>query len=301
MNEKNVVDFDKIEQQTVDCEVLDDSLVDEQFADLPDPTETFVAEQTAEEPVDMEPSTELCELEQCSCGDELDAMLAKIEPIDWSLQPMTKKDEEKIYMLRSIEQIIQTATNTNASFVNHAGIVYYYTGAHYKPLTELGLKNFLTKACLRCEVPPDTARYHTFVDKVVKQFMSDTSLHNSGVSEPETAYINLRNGTLFFGKGRPHLENHSHKRFIRYCLDFEYDENASAPLWEQHLDRSLPNREKQDFLAKCLALVFYHGKIEKAPALYGERDTGKSTTLDVIEALLTFSEILDHASEISIL
>ena len=36
----------------------------------------------------------------------------------------------------------------------------------------------------------------------------------------------------------------------------------------------------------CLALPFYKGKIEKAPIFYGQRDTGKSTTLDVYKALI---------------
>jgi putative DNA primase/helicase len=42
----------------------------------------------------------------------------------------------------------------------------------------------------------------------------------------------------------------------------------------------------QEYLAECLALPFYPGKIEKAPILYGRRDTGKSTTLDVYKALI---------------
>jgi len=58
-------------------------------------------------------------------------------------------------------------------------------------------------------------------------------------------------------------------------------------MWQRHLARSLPNPEKQRYLAMCLALPFYYGgKIEKAPLFYGQRDTGKSTTLDVYKALI---------------
>jgi putative DNA primase/helicase len=75
-------------------------------------------------------------------------------------------------------------------------------------------------------------------------------------------------------------------RLVRSCIPFSYDSDATAPLWQKHLDRALPNPEKQRYLAMCLALPFYHGKIEKAPILYGQRDTGKSTTLDVFKALI---------------
>jgi putative DNA primase/helicase len=103
---------------------------------------------------------------------------------------------------------------------------------------------------------------------------------------PDTPFINLQNGTLFFDKEGRRFETHSSQRLIRYCLGFDYDPEAKAPLWQEHLNRSLPNPAVQDYLAECLALPFYPGKIEKAPILYGRRDTGKSTTLDVYKALI---------------
>jgi phage/plasmid-associated DNA primase len=47
----------------------------------------------------------------------------------------------------------------------------------------------------------------------------------------------------------------------------------------------------------CLALPFYKGKIEKAPILFGRRDTGKSTTLDVYKALLGYENISSEPLE----
>jgi putative DNA primase/helicase len=69
-------------------------------------------------------------------------------------------------------------------------------------------------------------------------------------------------------------------------LGFDYDPEAKAPLWKKHLKRSLPTPDVQAYLAACMALPFYPGKIEKAPIHYGKRDTGKSTTLDVYKALI---------------
>ena len=233
-----------------------------------------------------------------SCGvTSLDTILSEINPIDWdACQPVNRNGEvkppsEKDYILRGIEQLLRTADIADTPFVNNTGTIYYFTENHYKQFDVSGLTNFLVEALVRCGVPHDTAVYHTFVDKLFKQFLLSTARNNSGVTEPDTAYINLQNGTLFFDKRGHRFEPHSSLRFIRYCLPFEYDPSATAPLWQKHLDRSLPNPDKQLYLAECLALPFYQGKIEKAPIFYGARDTGKSTTLDVYRNLLGVDNI----------
>jgi phage/plasmid-associated DNA primase len=106
------------------------------------------------------------------------------------------------------------------------------------------------------------------------------------VSVPNASFINLQNGTLFFYKNGVRFEKHIRQRLITYVLPFAYSTAADCPLWHQHLDRSLPEPDKQAYLAKCLALAFYSGKIEKAPCFWGEPDTGKSVTLDIFKALL---------------
>jgi putative DNA primase/helicase len=170
--------------------------------------------------------------------------------------------------------------------VNHADSIHYFTGTHYQQVNEIVLRNFLIESAVQCGVPNDIAEYQVFVEKIFKQFLINSSRHNSGVSEPDTTYINLQNGTLFFDRDGLRFEKHLPQRFIRYCLDFDYDPKATAPLWQKHLDRSLPNAAKQRYVAECLALPFYQGKIEKAPLLYGRQDTGKSTTLFVYRSLL---------------
>ena len=228
-----------------------------------------------------------------SCGVEvLDNIQTKIEPIDWKPYQTKGRDgkvkppSDRAYIIRSIERILRTAIKVGLPFVNHAGIIYHFTGTHYKPIEEGVLQNFLIKCLVRCGVPLNTAIYHTFVDKVFKQFLIHSAWHNSNIAEPDTSYINLRNGTLFFDKKGHRFEPHSSQRLIRYCLHFPYDETAIAKLWQKHLDRSLPHPDKQLYLAKCLALPFYRGKIEKAPLFCGKNDTGKSTTLDAYKELI---------------
>ena len=240
-----------------------------------------------------EPATSVPLPPLVSCGvAPLDSILVKIPLVNWEpfetvgrngeIKPPSDRD----YILRTCEQILRTADKAVIPLVNHKGVIYYSTGTHYKLVNELELKNFLIEGAIRCDVPSDVAVYQFFVEKIFKQFLINSARHNSGVSESDVPFINLQNGTLFFDKQGHRFETHSPKRFIRYCLHFPYDPAAIAKLWLEHINRSLPNPEKQQYLAKCLALPFYRGKIEKAPTFQGERDTGKSTTLDVFKALV---------------
>jgi putative DNA primase/helicase len=166
--------------------------------------------------------------------------------------------------------------------VNHNGTIYYWAGTYYMPLPESTVRAFLKSAAIRCGVPHDISRLVKFVKGLEEQFLIDTESRGQ-IQEPAGTYINLNNGTLFFSNTGHRFEAHSPLLFIRYVLKFDYNPDATAPLWQQHLDRSLPNKEMQEYLAKGLALPFYQGKIEKALILYGIQDTGKSLTTDVSE------------------
>ena len=237
-----------------------------------------------------------------SCGIEvLDNILAKIDPVDWARFETVgrngeiKPPSERAYILRTIERILDVADGENTPIVKNSGSIHYFTGTHYKPVNETELTRFLIEAANQCGVPSDMAVYQTFVEKIFKQFLINTARHNSQVSEPDTPFINLKNGTLFFDKTGHRFEEHSPQRFIQYYLQFNYNPTATAPLWQKHLDRSLPIPEKQLYLTECLALPFYRGKIEKAPIFHGERDTGKSTTVNAYTALLGTENITSES------
>ena len=216
----------------------------------------------------------------------LDNILAKIKPVKWAEVVKSLKEEKERYAVYVAEQILLTAAGENTPLVEHFETLHHFTGTHFAPIKITTLNKFSTEAAQQCGVPFDTAACCSFVQKVVKQILMSATRLDGGVSEPDTPYINVQNGTLFFDKGGLRFDEHSPQRLIRYCLGFNYDPEAKALLWQEHLDRSLPNPEKQAYLAECLALPFYHGKIEKAAILHGQQNTGKSTTLDVYKALL---------------
>ena len=192
--------------------------------------------------------------------DILDSILAKIEPVEWSQYCTTGRNDEvkppseKVYILRTCERILETATKNESPIVFKQGQFYVFTGTHYKAIAELELQNFLSEAAICCGMPRDVAIYHRFLDSLTKQFYINAG-RGTTAAEPDTAFINLMNGTLFFDKKGHRFEKHTPGRFIRYVLNFEYNPDATAPRWQQHLDRSLPHPEKQEYLAKCLVVL----------------------------------------------
>jgi putative DNA primase/helicase len=218
--------------------------------------------------------------------DVLDNILTKIDPVDWHQLKSVLENIEDRQAFHSVEQILKTVDAEDAPLVIHASAIHCYNGTHYEMIDDTKCMCFLIEAARQCGVPHDRAMFQTFVNKIRKQILISPAWRYGGISAPNTPFINLQNGTLFFDKEGHRFEAHSPQRFIRYCLGFNYDPDAKAPLWQKHLDRSLPNKDVQAYLAACLALPFYPGKIEKAPILYGRRDTGKSTTLDVYKAII---------------
>ena len=224
----------------------------------------------------------------------LNKVLAGILPVDWTqYERVSGKDGEKIgppserdYILRTIERILLTAKAQNVPLVCKDGQVFIFSETHYVPIDETAMKTALIEFSIACGVPNDTAVYQFFVEKLFRQFLICVSRQRMSITEPEGTFINLRNGTLFFGKNGAELKEHSPKNFIRYCLSFDYNPDATCQMWDEHLRRSLPDAETADYLAECFALPFYSGKIEKVLILCGQPSTGKSVSLDVLSAIL---------------
>ena len=219
----------------------------------------------------------------------LDQILDKLKPLNWqkiqSKSALKQLEDTQVFF--TVEEILRMVKQDNLPIVNHASAIHYFTGTHYVEVDPIRCMSFLVEAARRCAVPTSRAAFQVFAGKICKQIFINSAWRNGGVTAPDTPYINLQNGTLFFNKEGYRFEpQHSPDLFIRYCLGFNYDPSATAPLWQKHLNRALPDPEMQAFLAAALALPFYPGKIEKVPIFYGPRDTGKSTTLDVFKGMI---------------
>ena len=101
----------------------------------------------------------------------------------------------------------------------------------------------------------------------------------------------MKNGTFEVGIEKTILRPFDRSDFITYQLPFEYDPTAKAPLFDNYINRVLPDETSRLVLAEYLGYVFVkHGsrslKEEKALILYGTGANGKSVFFEIVSALL---------------
>lgn len=90
--------------------------------------------------------------------------------------------------------------------------------------------------------------------------------------------INLHNGTFEITAEYQMLREYRAEDFLRYCLDFDYDPQATAPMFKKFLDRVLPDKDCQAVLSEYMGYIFSKGlKLEKVLLLTGTGANGKST------------------------
>lgn len=107
----------------------------------------------------------------------------------------------------------------------------------------------------------------------------------------QSKYINLRNG--LFNLETTELEPHRPDLYFTTQLDFDYDEKAYSPTFRRYLNSSLvlPNGETDwsliDLATEALAYSFTARTDLKASFwLVGQKDSGKSTFIAMIKALM---------------
>ena len=103
--------------------------------------------------------------------------------------------------------------------------------------------------------------------------------------------LNCRNGTLKFEKSddgvRAVLHSHNRADYCTAMTGCDYDPDARAPLWEQHLRDRLPDPDKRAFFQRWVGYSLTGFTSEQAFVIMqgGGRD-GKSTSINVIDHML---------------
>lgn len=165
------------------------------------------------------------------------------------------------------------------------GVPHFYTGSHWSEIPENELPLLLGRFAERMGIKPSLARSHGFRNNLRKQFCS--RLRSEPVAEStETILTNHINGTLEIQDGQVSLRDFRRDDLLIYQLPFKYDPGATCPLFQQYLDRVLPDKQTHDVLAEFFGWPFLPGlKLEKMLLLHGGGHNGKSVMFDVINAL----------------
>lgn len=99
-------------------------------------------------------------------------------------------------------------------------------------------------------------------------------------------YLALKNCVLAIDNGKITKYKLNKNLFVTSYADYEYQENATCPMFEGFLDKVLPNKNMQmvlqEFIGYCLSDGF---SLEKMLVLYGKGGNGKSVFQDIITAM----------------
>ena len=137
----------------------------------------------------------------------------------------------------------------------------------------------------------------------MKQLLSVAYMYEDADSENsnnrDKVLINLSNGTFEIDGFEMSLRRPQKEDFLTYQLPFDYDENANCPIFDNYLNRVLPDINNQKVLMEYLGYLFVRTKalkLEKSLILYGTGANGKSVLFEILNALLGGSNNVSNFS-----
>ena len=221
----------------------------------------------------------------------LDKLIKKISPIDF--RKLAEIDEnEKLknshFQIIAVEQILELAKLNKWGICRNHDFIYLFNGAYWSLCDIEELKSFLGTAAEAMGVDKFKARYFNFREYLFKQFIALANLPKPE-QRKDAVFINLKNGTFEITPETTHLRAFNRADFITYQLPFEYNPEATAPLFTNYLNKVLPDKQRQDILSEYLGYVFIQPatlKLEKTLLLYGTGANGKSVFYEIVRSLL---------------
>lgn len=230
----------------------------------------------------------------------IEKLLGNIEKIDFhelaDIDPGKNLIQYQTIVI-SIQNIINLAKRHNWGICQNNGLTFLYNGAFWQQIDDKKLQMFLGQTAEKQGISNLMAKHYDFREKLLKQFKNIAIL-----PVPQTNHnkvlINLQNGTLQFYRGDIQLKVFDPDDFLKYQLPFKYDKDAVCPLFNQYLNRVLPEKELQDIITEFLGYVFMPQdglKLEKALLLYGSGANGKSVLFDIINALFGKENICSYS------
>jgi putative DNA primase/helicase len=201
------------------------------------------------------------------------------------------------YLVICIEQLLKIAKLNNWGLCKKNGFIYLYNGNYWSEIDKESFQSFLGNVALKLGVEKFTAKIHTFKDELFKQFMADSYLPTPK-EKRNKVLINLLNGTFEITPQNKHLRGFDRNDFITHQLPFEYNPNATAPLFQKFLDEVLPDPDKQKVFAEFCGYIFIKPsvlKLEKMLILYGTGANGKSVFFEILNALLGIENLSSYS------
>lgn len=207
------------------------------------------------------------------------------------------KLQKKHYLIIVVEKIIELSKSKGWQLCVNSGKIFIYNGKYWKDLERDTFQAFLGEVAQLMGVDKFDAMHWRFREDLYKQFFANAHLPKPNRGNNSTL-MNFHNGTLEITEEGVVLRKHNSEDFLTYVLPFKYDPKAERPLWNNFLNKVLPDVTKQRVLAEYIAYLFVNTlKLEKVLLLFGEGANGKSVFYEVINSLLGSENITNYSLE----
>jgi len=213
------------------------------------------------------------------------------------LQSIVKsyKLNQRHYKIISVEKLIEIAKENNLGLCRNQGSFLAYNGEYWLTIDKDTVKQFLVKVSKKMGVPVFDAKDSDYTEKMFNQIYQDSYL--SKQNNKVELLINLQNGTLSIDGDKIALRKFDANNLLTYQLNYQYNPDATCPMFMEFLNRVLPDINKQYILSEFLSYVFVPVsklKLEKTILLYGQGGNGKSVIFDIVRAILGEENICSY-------
>lgn len=221
----------------------------------------------------------------------LQSILDHIKVVDFREKAgMEEKEriEHRHYLITCIEEVLKVAHDNKLGLCKRNNYLMAFNGAFWETLEKEELESFLGEAAEKMGIDKNLARHFKFREQLFKQFLSSAKLPKNQ-DDTDLVKINLLNGTFEINEEIQQLRAVDRRDFLTYQLPFEYDPQAQAPIFEEYLNRVVPDTELQMVLAEYIGYLFVRNqklKLEKVLMLFGGGANGKSVFFEIVNALL---------------
>jgi len=229
-------------------------------------------------------------------------ILSKSKKLDFdSLKTKYQVTQEKvtkdIYVVMVVDDFVKMFINIKHNIIFKQDQIYIYNGAFWETVDEGTIKTVLYGVAMMQGVPIYKAKHHTFRQELYKQVL--ITIVSLSFSKEESVRINLQNGTMEFKGVNATIVDFDQNHFLKYQLSFGFDPLAKAPMFQNYLDKVLPDKTVQMVLAEFIGSIFIKSgsgiKLEKALVLFGGGSNGKSVFFEIIQALLGSNNISNYS------
>lgn len=194
-----------------------------------------------------------------------------------------------------IQKLLSLAQEKGFGLGVHNEKFYFYNERFWEHKDNQTLFSFLGDFAEKAGLDPLDARQFKIRDLLFKQFQSDAVIPNFNDAHKGNV-IPLQNGVLVFQNGDIELRPFQKEYFFKYILPFEYDPKATAPIFENALNKILPDTTLQNVLFEVFGSVFTKElNPEKMLILHGSGSNGKSLIHNVINAVFGKENVTNHS------